>query len=89
MFPQDELRLGCDIPSVFHTIEGTCRTRVAFRSGSRTAVVTFSEYRPSRKFRSGGSAHRTLHHSWSFEVQSGGLVVSLGNRGDFPPQWAQ
>lgn len=93
IFPQDQVRLACRIPGPglsLRGIKGTCESRVRFADGSHTAVgaeVTFTEFWPARRFRTGGSPNRTLQHSWRFEVQTNG-IRGLGDHGALPPQAA-
>jgi hypothetical protein len=87
-FPNGQTRIGCRIPGpVGEGIEGTCQTRVLLtRSPKTSAVVTFTEFWPARRFRTHGPPKGTLHHSWSFGVRTGGGVVRLGDSGALPPQ---
>jgi len=74
-FPNGQTSVGCSIPGpVGQGVKGTCRTTVSYTPGARTPVVTFTESWSARRFRTGGSPHRTLHHSWRFEVRSRGIV---------------
>src|SRR5438105_14811614 len=59
IFPQDQVRLACRIPGpgLSRGIAATCESRVRFADGSHTAVgavVTFTEFWPARRFRTGG-----------------------------------
>ena len=89
---QTSAPLGCRIPGPRgRGIRGRCQSRATIRGtgGTRTALVTFTESWPARRFRRGGSPQRTLRHSWRFEVEADGRVVALGDEGDFPPQAAE
>ena len=91
IFPNGQTRTGCLIPgAVALRIKGTCQTRVTHevRSGRSVTVVTFIEFWPARKFRTGGPPRGTLHHSWAFEIRANGRIVSGRGEGDFPPQAA-
>ena len=87
-FPNGQTRIGCRIPGpVGQGIEGTCQTRVVLvRSPKASALVTFTESWPAKKFRTHGPPQGTLHHSWHFAVKTGGRVVRLGDSGSLPPQ---
>jgi hypothetical protein len=88
IFPNAEMRAGCLLPGpgIGRGIKGTCQTRVGHRG--RTTIVTFTEFWPARKFRTGGPPTGTLHHSWRFEIRANGRIVSGGSEGAFPPQAA-
>lgn len=87
-FPNGQTGIGCRIPGPLgEGIAGTCRTRVVLTRGPRaSALVTFTESWPARKFRTHGPPQGTLHHSWHFAVKAGGRVVRLGDSGALPPQ---
>lgn len=87
-FPNGQTRIGCRIPGPGgEGIDGICETRVAMTRIIRaSAIVTFTESWPAKKFRTHGPPTGTLHHSWRFAVTTGGRVVRLGDRGAFPPQ---
>jgi hypothetical protein len=87
-FPNGQSRIGCRIPGPgAEGIDGICETRVALTRIIRaSAIVTFTESWPAKKFRTHGPPKGTLHHSWRFAVTTGGRVVRLGDRGAFPPQ---
>lgn len=89
IFPNAQIRTGCLIPGpgISPGIKGTCQTRVG-RAG-RSTTVTFIEFWPARKFRTGGPPSGTLHHAWRFEIRADGRIVSGGSHGDFPPQAAE
>jgi len=83
-------RIACRIPGPLATpIEGTCQTRVRLksRSFSGSAIVTFTESWPARRFRTHGPSKGTLHHSWRFLVMPRG-ARALGSEGAMPPQAA-
>jgi hypothetical protein len=88
LFPNGQTRIGCRIPGPGgEWIEGICQTRVAAnRILSTSAIVTFTESWPAKRFRTHGSPKGTLRHSWRFAVTTNGRVVRLGDRGAFPPQ---
>ena len=92
-FPNRQTRIRCRIPgAVAMAIEGTCQTKVAFTGSSKSALVTFTEYWPARRFRTHGPPKGTLHHFWRFRVNPaiiGGppsSVRPLGGGGALPPQ---
>jgi hypothetical protein len=89
-FPNSQARAGCRIPGpgLSLHIKGTCQTQVTLKSGQPT-VVTFTEFWPARKFRTGGPPQGTLHHAWRFQVRTNGRVILVGGNGDFPPQMAE
>ncbi len=88
MFPNARTRTGCLIPGpgIALSIKGTCQTQVSHTG--RSTTVTFTEFWPARKFRTGGPPRGTLHHSWRFEIRANGRIVSGGGDGDVPPQAA-
>lgn len=87
-FPNGQTRIGCRIPGPGGMgIDGTCQTQVTITRSLRiSAVVTFTEFWPARKFRTHGPPRGTLRHSWLFAVKAGGRVVRLGDSGALPPQ---
>jgi hypothetical protein len=93
-FPHQVGAGRCRIPSggpARLRISGTCSTQVSFRAGrfSGRPVVVFTETWPWRSFHNAGSPFRAQHHSWSFVVSPSGKVRTLGDTGDFPPQYAR
>jgi hypothetical protein len=95
-FPRHQATTTCRIPGPMVWIRGTCRTRVSVYPGAESALVTFTEFWPARKFRTHGPPTGTLHHSWRFLVRTrgstglrAGRVLRRGGEGAFPPQSAQ
>lgn len=89
-FPHHAGTARCAIPFVFHTVEGTCTTRVAVRRGFGGQVfVNFSERWPWRKFHYSGTPRRRLHHHWVLELLPSGKIVLARQTGDFPPNLAR
>lgn len=71
-------------------IPARCRTTLRTRA-SGPQVVTFTESWPARFFRPMGmSRHRTLHHSWRFDVEGPhGRIVLVRQTGAGAPQSAE
>lgn len=87
-FPNAEGRTGCVLGAGLRlSFKGTCQTRVS-RTG-RSTVVTFTEFWPAAKFGTGGPPIGMLHHSWNFEIRADGRIVSAGEEGSFPPDYAR
>src|SRR5579863_4863112 len=88
-FPKTEGRKGCLLPGpgISYGVPATCQTRVSYRNGS--TVVTFTEFWLARRFRTGGPPRGKLHHSWRYAIRASGRIVSDGEDGAFPPNYAK